>query len=252
MLARLKPRYVHYPIPDCNHCAIRDYSPCSGVPEALLNRLQRLRNKPTTLQPKTHLYRQGDVQGQFYLLYNGWVMLYKTLRTGKRHILRYALPGDFISLQSDLNSPMNHSAQSLTPSILCSFPRRSVIEIMENMPQFTTQLALLSARYYEYQTSISHRSAQESIAFLFLDFYERIKLYEQGSIENIFLPITQEDIADTLGLTPVHVNRTLRLLAKQGVLEFQHQQLKVNDLSALYELAGYEPYQNPSSLLSII
>jgi CRP/FNR family transcriptional regulator, anaerobic regulatory protein len=175
MLARLKPRYLHSPIPDCNHCMIRDYSPCSGVPEILLNRLQRLRNKPTTLQPKTHLYRQGDEHTQFYLLYNGWVMLYKTLRTGKRHILRYALPGDFISLQSNLGAPMNHSAQSLTTSILCSFPRRSVIEIMENMPQFTTQLALLSARYYEYQTSISHLSAQESIAFLFLDFYERIR-----------------------------------------------------------------------------
>ena len=146
---------------------------------------------------------------------------------------------------------MNHSAQSLTPSILCSFPRRSVIEIMESMPQFTTQLALLSARYYEYQTAISHRSAQESITFLFLDFYKRLKSDEHQS-ETLFLPITQEDIADTLGLTPVHVNRTLRLLAKQGVLEFQHQQLKVNDLSALYELAGYEPYKNSPPLLSII
>lgn len=252
MLARLKPRYLPFSTPDCNHCAIRDYSPCGGVPEVLLNRLQRLRNKPMTLQPKTHLYRQGDTHGQFYLLYSGWMMLYKTLRTGKRHILRYALPGDFINLQSQLSGSMNHSALSLTSVTLCSFPRRSVLEIMESMPQFTTQLALLSTRYYEYQTSISHRSAQESIAFLFLDFYERIKLYEQHQNETLFLPITQEDIADTLGLTPVHVNRTLRLLAKQQILEFQHHQLKVNDLLALYELAGYEPYRNSQPLLSII
>jgi len=76
MLARLKPRYVHHPMPDCNHCLIRDHSPCGGVPEALLNRLQRLRNKPTTLQPKTHLYRQGEMHGQLCLLYSGWVMLH--------------------------------------------------------------------------------------------------------------------------------------------------------------------------------
>jgi CRP/FNR family transcriptional regulator, anaerobic regulatory protein len=252
MLARLRPRYLHYSMPDCNHCLIRNFSPCGGIPEVSLHRLQRLRNKPITLQPKTHLYRQGDTHGQFYLLHHGWVMLYKTLRTGKRHILRYALPGDFISLQSNLNGPMNHSALSLTPATLCSFPRRSIVEIMENIPQFTAQLALLSARYYEYQTSISHRSAQESIAFLFLDFYERAKLYESHQGDTLFLPITQEDIADTLGLTPVHVNRTLRLLAKQGILEFQHQQLKVKCLSTLSELAGYEPYRDSYPLLSVV
>jgi CRP-like cAMP-binding protein len=250
MSARLKPRYLHQSAPDCNHCLVRDHAPCRGVPESLLNRLQRLRNKPSFLQPKTHLYRQGDPHGQFYLLHSGWVMLYKTLRTGKRHILRYALPGDFISLQSNLGAPMNHSAQSLTLSTLCSFPRRSVIEIMEHIPQFTTQLALLSARYYEHQTAISHRSAQESIAFLFLDFYERLKIYNPTHSDTLFLPITQEDIADTLGLTQVHVNRTLRFLAKQGILEFQHHLLKIVHHDALYELAGYEPNKTPNYLLS--
>jgi len=252
MLARLKPRYLHQPAPDCNRCLIRDHAPCRGVPEVLLNRLQRLRNKPSLLQPKTHLYRQGDTHGQLYLLYSGWVMLYKTLRTGKRHILRYALPGDFISLQSNLGAPMNHSAQSLTVTTLCSFPQRNIIEIMDNIPQFTTQLALLSARYYEYQTAISHCSAQESIAFLFLDFYERMKLYDQNHSDTLFLPITQEDIADTLGLTQVHVNRTLRQLAKQGILEFQHHLLKVTHHAALYELAGYEPYKTPNYILSTL
>lgn len=249
MLAHFKARYFR-PLPTCTQCVIRDYSPCRGVPTALLNRLQRLRNKPLTLQPKTHLYRQGGTHGQFYLLYDGWIMLYKTLRTGKRHILRYALPGDVISFQSDLHAPMTHAAQSLTPSLVCSFSRRSLMEIFESIPQFTTQLALLFAHYYEEQTATFHCNAQQSIAFFFLKFYERLKSQEHQA-ETLFLPITQEDIADTLGLTPVHVNRTLRILAKQGILEFQHQQLKINNLSALYELAG-RPNKTSSSFLCTV
>jgi len=228
---------------NCQQCVVRQLAPCRGVPEEALLRLQAFRSKQSAVASKAHLYRQGEMHSQAYTLHSGWVMLYKTLRTGKRQILRYALPGDFIGLQTPLHGPLNHAALVLADVVLCAFPRQSVMEMLEKLPQFAAQLTLHTLRDFEQLGNIAHRSAQERIAALFLDLCTRCQPHQALSQRlqiGVPMPITQEDIADTLGLTQVHVNRTLRLLRQLGVLEFQHHQLTIFDYPALCELAGYE------------
>ncbi len=239
MTAAKKPAYP-LPADDCHTCEIREQAMCRAMPSQDLHHLQHFRNRQALLPAKQHLYQQGQQHRQVYTLHDGWVMLYKALPNGKRQILRYALPGDFLCFQSNLTGPMQHSALALTDCSFCVFPREQLLPMMKQMPQLSIQLALFTARDYEFQVDISHKNAQQRLAYLFYDLFIRIKQHHPGITDTVQLPITQEDIGDTLGLTQVHVNRTLRQLRQEEILEFMHHKLSIRNYRSLKVLAGCE------------
>ncbi len=245
-ILRKHPAYV-LPVGDCQLCSIREHAMCRATPEQGLQQLESFRSKQIGLTSKQHLYQQGQRHKQVYTLYSGWMMQYKTLPSGKRQILRYALPGDFLFFQSDLAAPMQHSAMALTDCSLCVFPRDHLLEMMAQIPQVSIQLATFTARDYEYQIDISHKNAQERLAYLLYDLFTRIKSYDPATTDTVQLPMTQEDLGDTLGLTQVHVNRTLRQLRQEKVLEFLHHRLIIHNFEALKTLAGYATQPLPHS-----
>ncbi|SEH08324.1 Crp/Fnr family transcriptional regulator [Candidatus Venteria ishoeyi] len=224
---------------DCLECMVREYAPCHKVSSNNLPLLQVYRDEKCSFKEKSHLYRQGNPHPMLYTLHSGWVIIYKTLRSGRRQILTYALPGDFIGLQGNFNAPANHSALALTDCSLCAFSRDNIQEMMLKVPEFTLELALRTARNYEFQTTTRHQNAQERIVTLFLDLYHRMQAQNPSIKDVVVLPITQEDIGDTLGLTQVHVNRSLRSLREQELLDFHHQKLHIYQYEALKALVAY-------------
>jgi len=237
--SRKNPAYIS-PVDHCQLCSIREHAMCRALPKEALQQLEHFRSKKISLEAKQDLYQQGQRHKHVYTLYSGWMMQYKTLPNGKRQILRYALPGDFLYFQSNLKGLMQHSAMALTGCSLCVFPREQLLGMMEKMPQLSIELATFTARDYEFQVDISHKNAQERLAYLFYDLFTRIKYYDPATADTVELPITQEDIGDSLGLTQVHVNRTLRQLRQDNVLVFMHHKLTILDFEALRVLAGYE------------
>ncbi|WP_353570123.1 Crp/Fnr family transcriptional regulator [Candidatus Albibeggiatoa sp. nov. BB20] len=227
----------------CSVCPVRQLNIFKQLPSELVDAIENYRTEQVTLPAKTFLYKQGEEHSNTYTLFSGWVMLYKTLDNGSRQILRYALPGDFLSFQADLNSPINHSAQVLTECSFCVFPRKSILQMFEHHPELASQIAWITARdmslSHEYLVNIGRKNAKERMAYLFLDLYHRLCTQVEYQENTIPFPMTQEDIADTIGLTLVHVNRTLRSLREEGLVKLAHHQLTILDYATLASLAGF-------------
>lgn len=237
----------------CGVCPVRQRSLYKGIPDSQLEIVQQYRTGQYVLPPKTHLYQQGEKHGNIYTLFDGWVMLYKTLSNGGRQVLRYALPGDFLSFQADLNGPMTHSAQTLTECTLCVFPRQNLISMFQRHSELAIQIAGITARDitmgHEYLVNIGRKNARERIAYLFLELFHRMRQHIVGLQNSMPLPMTQEDIADTVGLTLVHVNRTLRSLREDGLVTLAHHTLTIHDYEGLVEVAGFAEEAMPNEAI---
>lgn len=245
LMTNYKPPFRAVEPVSCIQCSIRRmalFKPLAG--DKTLNAAEHFRSGQVSLPVKTHLYRQGDAYVDSYTLFDGWVMLYRTLKSGKRQILRFALPGDFLNFQPDVFGERTHSAVTLTDCTLCSFDGQHLLEMFRTYPELSLQLAWINARDMtlseEYLANVARRSARERIVFLILDIYDRLRARGLNRSDEIPFPVTQEDIADMVGLTVVHVNRTLGVLRRDGLLEVDRRHLRIPNYQALKEIAGYD------------
>ena len=147
---------------------------------------------------------------------SGWAFRYKVLDDGRRQILNYALPADMLGLQGALMNEMEHSVEALTPLVLCVFPRAKLWDLYSRLPSLAFDITWLAAREEqlidENLVSLGRRTALERVAYLLLHLFVRAEeagLVSGGSIQ---FPFTQQHLADTLGMSLVHTNKTLKRL----------------------------------------
>ncbi len=225
----------------CETCPTRRFALCEPVD---VQQLSTLRAKYFVLASKEHLYHQGMQVDETYSLCEGQVMLYRILKDGKRQVIKIALPGDFVGIGAQPNSaePIRHSAMCLTDSAFCVFPH--LAKIAKNHSDLAARLASLYAEDIalknDYLTCIARRNAAQRVAFLALDLYHRLQLRGLNRGDMILFPLTQQDMADALGLTGVHVNRVLSRLENQGLLEIKHHELTILDHKGLSKLVNLE------------
>lgn len=230
----------------CSECSVRRLSLFHGVSEEDLAWTAEYREHQSTVQARKKIYREGQLNNYMYTVYHGWLATYKMLDNGRRQILRIALPGDILGFQPNLEAPMTHSAMSVTDAVLCAFSRRDIPELLRKNLSVAKRLQELNARDMNICQSrlltIGQHSAAEKIAFLCAELFFRIKsIYNEKEKNEIFFPLTQEDIGDAIGLTKVHVNRTLKTMREKGLLEISSSSLKVLDPQALCELGNFDP-----------
>jgi CRP-like cAMP-binding protein len=230
----------------CAECSIRRLALFHGVPEDELEWTQEYRSGQFRVKARKEIYCEAQSCEHLFTLYHGWVALYKTLNNGKRQILRIALPGDMLGFQPNLLAPLTHSAVSLTDSVLCGFPRTAMPDLLRRNTNVARRLTELNARDMNVCQSrlltIGQQSAIERIAFFCCELYYRLKMiYNNVEHQEIFFPLSQEDIGDATGLTKIHVNRTLRSLREQGLMQISGKQLTIHDLEGLSELGHFDP-----------
>jgi CRP/FNR family transcriptional regulator len=189
------------------------------------------------------LYCEGDEGGDLYLVVEGWVIQYQILSDGRRQILDFALPGSVLGFVSPSDPVLTHSAESLTGATVAVIPRDRLRELCRSQPDFAVHLISVTAETlnlaFENITDMGRRNARESVAHLLLRLYSRIRAQcPRGTESSVMIPLTQEDIGDALGLTAVHVCRTLRSLRQDGILSLGNGKLDVLDLDGLREVAG--------------
>lgn len=244
----LRPRRP--PATPCAQCAVRKMALFRHVPLDRLEWTQEYRTQQYVLEPKQHLYHEGDPPYELYTIYSGWVKLYKVLENGKKQVLRFALPGDFIGFQSDLEGPLKHTAVALTQCILCAFPKARLAELFRGHQQLSSELLMIHARdmglCHEHLLSTGARSARERIAFLLLELYHRLALLghfraDTADEKGLKVPITQEDIAEACGLTAIHVNRTLKQMRDERLISCANGHLVVMNEQALNRIAHFDP-----------
>lgn len=194
----------------------------------------------------TILYEQKP-NGKLFTLYSGWAFRYKTLSDGRRQILNFLLPGDFIGLQQKFADGPMHGIEAVTDTSLCVFPRERLWELFRNFPNLGYDITWLAAREEgmvdDHLLTAGRRNATERVAMLLMHLFrrlERVGMAEGGMVE---FPINQQHIADTLGLSLVHTNKTLRRLRQLGLHEIQDGKLRLLNTRALERIADY--YDSP-------
>jgi CRP/FNR family transcriptional regulator len=186
--------------------------------------------------------RQGASSEHIYTVLSGWAFRYKMLDDGRRQILNHALPADMIGLQGALMREMEHSVEALTPLVLCVFPRKKLWDLYARFPSLAFDITWLAAREEqmidEHLVSLGRRTALERIAFLLLHLFSRAD--EGGMVKNgaIQFPFTQQHLADTLGMSLVHTNKTLKRLQISKAIRWKDRLFEMVDRPALAAIAG--------------
>ncbi len=202
----------------------------------------------------SHILSEGTTSPHLYTLLSGWAFRYKTLADGRRQVLNYLLPGDLIGLQGSVIGEMEHSVEALSPVVLCVFQRENLSGLFRNHPGLGFDIAWLAAREErmldEHLLSVGRRTALERAAYLIAFLYMRAKSVGLVEGQRLLIPITQMHVADTLGLSVVHTNKTLRKLAERSLIRWHDRACEVLDPVGLRDLAGWEgPPGGPRPLI---
>lgn len=229
----------------CSECPIRRLALFKGVREEDLIWTQNFRSDQFKVKAKKALYKQNEHPNYMFTLYHGWLLQYKTLDNGKRQVLRIALPGDLIGFQADFNGPMEHSTIALNDSVLCAFPRPDIKEMFNKNTGLSARLGEMHARdmsiCQNHLIGIGQKSAEERIAYLSLELLFRLRqIYSDNAITDIEFPLTQEDLGDAVGLTQIHVNRTIKSLRERNLMEIKGKRLYIHDIEGLKTLGSFD------------
>ena len=230
---------------DCARCAVRARALFQGVPLDQLEWTQRYRENQYNVNGKSRLFDEGEDHPFAYTLYSGWVMLTSSAPSGRRQVLRFALPGDFLGFQARLDGPMSYSAYAITNCRLCAFPRDTLKRMMQERNELATRMAMLSARDMSFMQQVllatGQKSARERVASLLLQLFARVQalgnLIPDSTEDTITFPLSQEILADALGMSAETVNRTLRDLREDGLLELKQRKLTVIDVERAMAVA---------------
>ena len=228
---------------DCAACPIRKFAAYAGASRGSLKFLRSSRLGERVLPPKRNIYREEREADELFTLYDGWAFTYKLLPDGRRQILDFLLPGSFIGLHVLWFKAMPHSVQSLTSVSLCVFDKEKFRDLLRRKPEYERELLKYSASCQalsdERLSDLGRRTAKERIARLILEIHDQ--LADRGMVDRGSFPfhVRQEHIADALGLTKVHVSRTLQGLRHEGLVEIGRQTANILDLRGLRELTGF-------------
>lgn len=196
------------------------------------------------LTAHAELVREGGEAEKIYVLLEGWAGRYRTTRDGRRQIVGLALPGDVANLDSLAFARPGFGVRMLTSgmttSIGCDAARALAASDLE-ISHAITRLGLLeNAILSEWALGLGRKSAEQRLAHLLCELAVRVVGSTDGPI-TFELPLTQEQLADVLGLTPVHVNRMLRQLRGKGQVETAGRRMRIVDPEGLRALAEFDP-----------
>jgi CRP/FNR family transcriptional regulator len=230
----------------CEDCGVRKLALFQPLSQDEIAAAQSFRRAFRELKAGSSIFRQGSPNTEVYTLHSGWAYLYQNLADGGRQILRFVLPGDFFGFQADVGDGKRlHSARAITPVALCVFNRSDLLAMFKEHLELGVRLTWLTAYdevvAYEHLASLGRRSAEERIAYLLLELFNRVRLREQDprNVQTVRIPLTQELIADACGLTQVHVNRTMKSLQGKNILTFHSKKLHVPDPDRLAVMANH-------------
>jgi CRP-like cAMP-binding protein len=191
------------------------------------------------------IIREGDRPSECCLVIEGFLCRYKLTDQGKRQIFSFHLPGDIPDLQSLHINVMDHSLLTLTPSKLAFIPHDSLIRLMHRCPRVADVLwrdTLIDAAVFrEWMIGIGRRSAETRIAHVLCEVLVRMRAVGLADGDGCELPITQAELGDALGLSTVHVNRSLQELRGKRLITLRGSILTVQDWDGLKKAGEFDP-----------
>ena len=179
------------------------------------------------------------------LLLDGLMCRYKDLANGERQIMELHVPGDFVDLHSFILKKLDHNVMALVPSRIAVVPHERLADVTREQPHLGRALwfsTLIDAAVHrEAMVSLGRRTALSRTAHLLCEMHVRLEMVGMTEGPSYRLPLTQADLAECLGLTSVHVNRTLKDLRESGLATFQSGMVTIDDRARLERAAEFNP-----------
>jgi CRP-like cAMP-binding protein len=193
--------------------------------------------------PHTTISRQGEVESRLFMIKSGWGCIYRDLASGSRQIIDTPLMGDIIGIRA-AEGPNSNSLASISELSLFEFPRQLLSKTLHAQGRLATLFARVIARHHsiltEHLMNAGRRNALVRTAHYLLELRERLAPFGMANDAEFDCPLTQEELADVLGLTPIHVNRTLRELRVRKLLSFRRGLVELTDRPSLVKLCGFD------------
>ena len=179
------------------------------------------------------------------LLIDGWLVRSKDLPSGDRQVMELHIAGDFADLHGFTLKRLDHDLISVSECTLGIVPHERLMEISERRPHLARVYWLSTnvdaAITREMALSLAQRSAISRMAHLFCELHVRLGIVDKTQGNTFEFPLTQRELAECLGLTVVHVNRTLQELRRRGLVEAGNRQITILDKRGLESLAEFDP-----------
>lgn len=197
-----------------------------------------------SVRPHTDLVREADRAGSLFIVVDGWACRYATTSAGARQLSAVLVPGDVGNLDTLMFDRLDYGVRTLTQATIVALPRDRALALGTRYPgigQAFTWLALMeNAVLGKWALSLGRRSSIERLAHLLCELSVRLGA-EKDNQSSFAFPLTQEQLADMLGLTPVHVNRTIQQLRAADLIVNVHRAMMLPDVARLRYLGGFDP-----------
>ena len=229
----------------CVNCPLRRCEYFIPMTEAELAYMVTFKSGELSVEPGTTLLMEGSNSPQLYTVLSGMGTRYKTLENGERQVINFLFPGDFIGMQAAIMGEMKHSVEATTQMVLCVFNRSDIWGMFKAHPERAYDLTWIAAveEHFLGETiaTLGQRDAGQRIAWAFLRIHHRLRAVGLGTKMAVPLAFRQQDLADSLGLSLVHTNKTISRLRDLGLAHWTTGTLTIPDRQKLADYAGTAP-----------
>lgn len=206
--------------------------------------IEHLCRQPREIGAKKYLSRDGDEIVSFPVILSGWAARYQILRNGARQITRLLLPGDAFYFDSSPDGTAIEEVVTLSPCRIVNILHSDMLQAIDRLPAIGEAMrgygCMENAVLSSWVVNIGRRDALERMAHLLCESHYRLALVGGLQGQQFHFPLTQDDLADVLGLTPVHINRKLQQLRQEKLITLRSKQLTILDLHELQQIAGFD------------
>jgi len=224
----------------CLNCPLHRKDLFKSMTTEELGFMQKFKVGELTVDPGTPILMEGSNAPQLFTALSGMGIRDTALENGERQVISFVFPGDFIGLQAGVLGEMAHSVEARTHMRLCVFDRSEFWNFFRSNPSRgfdVTWLAAVEEHFLgEALATLGQRSAIEAISWALVKVFQRGRALDMVTRNEMEFPFTQRDLADALGLSLVHTNKTLSKLKDRQLASWNDGILRINDLDALAEL----------------
>ena len=206
--------------------------------------LRELLTKSLEFPAGQDLVAEGSRPGFSTVLLEGLACRYRTLPNGSRQIMAFQIPGDWVDLHSYFLRTMDHAVGAITRCRVAQIPHPQIRETLDSHPRLGQAMwrdtMVDSAVFREWVVNLGRRDAYERVAHLLCELHTRLEAVGLTNGYSYGLPLTQTDLADSVGISTVHVNRVLQKLRGEGLITFGGKSVTIHDWDRLVEVGGFD------------
>jgi CRP-like cAMP-binding protein len=195
------------------------------------------------LESAAYMVREGETVEACIILLSGFAYRHKVTGDGQRQIVAVHMPGEFLDLQNSLLGMADHNVQALTRCEVATVPVAALRKLADDRPMVSRGMwidTLIDAAIFrEWIVNVGRRDSITRISHLLCELALRLEVVGLARNRRYDLPMTQEQLADCTGLTPVHVNRVLKELGRQGLLRRDRRTVEIVDWDRLRQIGDF-------------